>query len=86
MASVEPSRNPSTCLLPWASMPSASRITRSRKWMPSIITTGKSSSPMGRVSHCASCSWLSCTKRRDTALLDAARGSCAAGTGSWVLA
>jgi hypothetical protein len=64
----------------------ASKITRSRKWMPSIITTGRSNSPSGRASHCASCSWLSSTKRRDTALLDAALGWWAGGTGSCVLA
>ena len=79
VASVEPSRSPSTCLLPLASMPRASRITRSRKWMPSIITTGRSSSLIEPDSHSCSCAWLSATQRRETALLDADSGWSAAG-------
>jgi hypothetical protein len=54
--SVEPSHSPSTCLLPLPSIPKATRMTRSRKWMPSIMTTGKSSSLSEHDSHSCNCS------------------------------
>lgn len=83
--SVDPSRSPNTCLLPCASMPSATRITRSRKWMPSTITTGRSRSPKERDSHCASCCSLKPTKRREVALLDVDSAGSDGGKGSSVL-
>ena len=64
---------PQNVLVALASMPKATRMMRSRKWMPSIITTGRSSFSSGRDSHCANCSSLKATKRREVALLDAER-------------
>jgi hypothetical protein len=66
-------------------MPNATRITRSRKWTPSIITTGRSSSFNGRDSHSANCCSLSATKRRDVALVDVDSAFSAGGNGSSVL-
>jgi hypothetical protein len=36
-------------------MPSATKMTRSWKWTPSIITTGKSNLSSGHDSHWSSC-------------------------------
>ncbi len=53
----------------------ATRMTRSRKWLPSIITTGRSSTWIGVDSHSCSCAWLSATQRRETELFDAGSGT-----------
>lgn len=67
--SVAPSRNPRACCLPLSSMPSATRMMCSPKWIPSIISTASFSAPSG----CARCSStradVAATKRRLTALL-----------------
>ena len=47
--SVAPSRSPSTCLQPCVSIPNATTMQWSRKTLPSMQTTRRSSSPNGTV-------------------------------------
>lgn len=68
--SVLPWRMPSACLLPRRLKSRAISTARPRKWMPSIITTRRSTASIRRDSRPASRALLNATKRRDTALFD----------------
>ena len=82
--SVAPSRSPSTCLRPCVSIPNATTMQWSRKTLPSMQTTRRSSSPNGRLRNDRRRLADSATNRRDTALLDVPRSVTSAGAGSKV--
>ena len=84
--SVAPSRRPSTCFRPSASIPNAITMQWSRNTLPSMQTTRRSSSPNGRSRNAPRRLVDSATNRRDTALLEVPRSVTSAGTGSNVLA
>ena len=77
-----PSRRPSTCFRPCVSIPSAITMQWSRKTLPSMQTTRRSSSPNGRPRNDCRRFVDNATNRRDTALLDVALSVTSAGTGS----
>ena len=80
--SVAPSRRPSTCFRPAVSIPNAITMQWSRKTLPSMQTTRRSSSPSGRPRNASRRFVDSATNRRETALLDVARSVTSTGTGS----
>ena len=71
---------------PCVSIPSAITMQWSRKTLPSIQTTRRSTSPNGRSRNAWRRFVDNATNRRDTALLDVARSVTSDGTGSNVLA